>query len=265
MFRANFGSFMSKLTGSTAIVLVAALLSPTLQAQDTSQLAERLIALRAEVEELNQELDLVKQEHRAEMSALSAQKSELAAQKNRLDTNIAQLEQKLNENKALAAKAGVDNEALNPVVLKAISDLRQHIAQGIPFKKDARISELDEIERQMNAGQLPANRAANRLWAFYEDELRLTRENGIYQQTIELDGERVLADVAKLGTIAMFYRTDDERYGAVERTGSGWAYRAVSEADQVAAIQGLFDALQKQIRQGYFELPLAALPQELQS
>ena len=32
--------------------------------------AERLIALRAQVEELNQELDLLKQEHRADMGAL---------------------------------------------------------------------------------------------------------------------------------------------------------------------------------------------------
>lgn len=217
--------------------------------------AERLIALRAQVEELNQELDLLKQEHRADMGALAAQKAELEANRKRQETTLKQIEQQIAENREKAQAAGVDNDKLKPVLLTAIDDLEAHILQSIPFKIDERLSELGEIRTQLESDVLPANRAANRLWAFYEDEIRLTRENGIYSQTIELSNERVLADVAKLGTVMMFFRTNDAIYGEVVRSGDGWRYEILESPEQIAAVETLFDSLQKQIRQGYFELP----------
>lgn len=217
--------------------------------------AERLIALRAQVEELNQELDLLKQEHRADMGALAAQKAELEANRKRQETTLKQIEQQIAENREKAAAAGVDNDKLKPVLLTAIDELETHIAASIPFKIEERQAELGEIRTQLESDILPANRAANRLWAFYEDEIRLTRENGIYSQTIELNSERVLADVAKLGTVMMYFRTNDGTYGEVVRSGDGWRYEILSAADQVAAVENLFDSLQKQIRQGFFELP----------
>ena len=127
----------------------------------------------------------------------------------------------------------------------------------MPFKVEERLAEVEEIRTQVETGALQANRAANRLWGFFEDEIRLTRENGIYSQTIELDGQRMLADVAKIGSMMMFFRTQDQRYGHVARNGGAWQYRVIDDADGIAATQVLFDSLQKQIRQGYFELPYA--------
>ena len=245
------------LTGRVAVGLLSASLFAGAVAQDTDQLAKRLIELRSEVETLNQELDLLKQEHRSEMQALAQQRAELEANRNRVDTQIKQLQQQRDEYLAEAAEAGVDNENLMPVLLVAVEELRDHIAESLPFKRDERLAELDEIKVQLETNVIPANRGANRLWAFYEDELRLTRENGLYSQTIDLGGERLLADVAKLGTIMMFFRTQDDRYGEVVAQGGAWQFQVVDDEDQIRAIEGLFDSLQKQIRQGYFVLPNA--------
>ena len=100
--------------------------------------AERLIALRAQVEELNQELDLLKQEHRADMGALAAQKAELEANRKRQETTLKQIEQQIAENREKAAAAGVDNDKLKPVLLTAIDELETHIAASIPFKIEER-------------------------------------------------------------------------------------------------------------------------------
>lgn len=231
------------------------LLSAGVHAQDADELARNLVELRSAVETLNQELDLLRQEHRAEMNALAAQKAELEANRSRVQTQIGQLEQQLATRREEAAAAGVDNEQLLPVVTQAIDELASHIQQSIPFKRDERLAELDEFRLQLASGVVPANRAANRLWAFYEDEIRLTRENGIYSQTLELNGDRILADVARLGTVMMFFRTQDQRYGeAVVRNGS-WTFEPVEGAEEIAVIDDLFDSLAKQIRQGYFQLP----------
>ncbi len=241
----------------TFIAALAALtVSGSVCADDNlDQLAERLISLRSEVEELNQELDLLKQEHRQQMQSLAAQRAELEATENRAQTSIKQLEQKLEENRAAASAAGIDNAELKPLLMDAINQLGGYIESGIPFKTDERLAELNELRLQLETEAIPANRAANRLWAFFEDEIRLTRENGIYSQTITLDGKRLLADVAKLGSVMMYFRTDDERYGKVIKSTNGWQFVAVEEPAAIASVQYLFDSLQKQIRQGFFTVP----------
>jgi len=94
------------------------------------------------------------------------------------------------------------------------------------------------------------------MWAFIEDEIRLSKENGIYQQTIDLNGEQVLADIAKLGTVLMYFQTGDKRVGMASRAADGnWHYIETTQNKEIEQIALLFDSLKKQIRQGYFELP----------
>ncbi len=116
---------------------------------------------------------------------------------------------------------------------------------------------MDAFKNDVITGAIPPARAANRLWALYEDEFRLTRENGLFSQTIDLGRERVLADVVRLGSMALYFRTQDGRVGLARRADNDWRFVTVDDAADQERINALFDALRKQIRQGYFELPLA--------
>lgn len=218
-------------------------------------LAESLIKLRAEVEQLNTDVELTRQESKTQLQALGAQRAELQAAVGRAELNVAKLRADLAKQQEAASSAGVAGDALKPIVLAAFDALRKHIETGIPFKTAERLAELDEIRRQVEAGTLAAPRAANRLWAFYEDEFRITRENGIYSQTIALDGEEVLADVAKVGSMLLFFRLSDGRVGAARRAGSGWTFQVLEGDEDRKRVLAYFDSLSKQIRQGWFELP----------
>ena len=224
-------------------------------AEEVDTLGKQLVKLRGQVEELNAELDLLKQEQRTELAGIAAQRADLEAQRNRNDVQIGQLQGTLEENRRKAEAAGADSSALTPVLLDVIARLDRRIAEGLPFRVDERAQALDELRLQIEGAKVDAPRAANRLWAFFEDEIRLTRDNGLYSQTVELDGKARLADVAKLGTVALYFRTDDERYGQVVRDGGDWQWRVLEDGTAVGQIESLFDALQKQIRQGYFTLP----------
>ncbi|PKM09840.1 MAG: hypothetical protein CVV15_07675, partial [Gammaproteobacteria bacterium HGW-Gammaproteobacteria-5] len=72
-----------------------------------------------------------------------------------------------------------------------------------------------------------------------------------------LGDERVLAEVAKIGSMALYFRTQDGRVGLAQLSADGWQFVPVSKRDDIARINTLYDALKKQIRQGWFELPLA--------
>jgi Protein of unknown function (DUF3450) len=242
-----------------------ALTVPLVQAQDaTDALANRLIQLRGQVDQLQTDLNLKREEHKNRMTYLTAQLTETEASRDREALRVRQLNQDLEQMKDQVAAAGATSETLAPVVLRYLAELRVQVQTGFPFKVGDRVAELDEIETQLNSSVITAHRAFNRLWAFIEDELRITRENAIYTQPINLNGENVLVDVAKLGNAMMYFRTRDLHYGRAVETPQGWRFELLDSASDQELVARLFDALRKQIRQGYFQLP-NALPREASS
>ena len=243
-----------------ALALMAFVLAsgaPSARAADES-LAESLIRLRGDVEQLNSELEQLRQEQRTTLNGLAAQKAELEAGVDRQQLAARELREKLDAKDAEAAEAGAEGDALKPAVLAAADALKAHIEAGLPFKQAERAADVDAFRNDVITGALPPSRAVNRLWALYEDEFRLTRENGLFSQTISLGRERVLADVVRLGSMALYFRTQDGRVGLAQRAADGWRFVVEDDAADRARIDALFDALRKQIRQGWFELPLAA-------
>lgn len=240
-----------------APLALALLLVPAAGALAQDDLAQGLIRLRGEVEQLNGELDLLREEQRTGLAALNVQKAELSASVERQQLAARELREKLQARQAEQAEAGAEGDTLRPLLLDAVARLRAQIAAGLPFKVEERLGELDQFRVQLENGTLPPQRAVNRLWAFHEDEFRLSRENGLYSQTIEVGGERVLAEVAKVGGMALYFRTPDGRYGQARRAGEGWVFEPFADPDDAGRAAAYYDSLRKQIRQGYFELPLA--------
>lgn len=242
-----------------AFAASAALFACSALAQDPAgELGEHLIALRSEVEQLNDQLELQRVEQRSTLAGLGARQAELQSGIDRQQLAVRELRAKLEAAREAVGQAGVAGEALAPLLQDAIAALEAYVGDGLPFKREERLGEIAALRTVMANGSVPPERAVNRLWALYEDEFRLTRDNSLHSQTIVLGEERVLADVAKIGTVALYFRTGDARYGQAVRANDGWHFAQLTDEADIARTQALFDALGKQIRQGYFELPVAA-------
>ena len=131
---------------------------------------------------------------------------------------------------------------------------------GLPFKQQERISDLTAISKQLDDGLISPEAAASRLWSIIDDELRLSRESGLYRQVIELNGEEVLAEVVRLGMVALFFRTAEGTLGHAVRDGNRWtyvAYDASTDGDRRARaqVETLFELFQKQVRTGFYKIP----------
>lgn len=244
--------------------LCGALVVMTANAQQSPQtLAERLVSLRGQVDELQSELDIRREEHKNRMVYLTAQLAELEANRNREQLRVSQMQEDLDEMRAQISQGGINSEALLPFTHEQITSLRQQIASGFPFKTKERLAELDELDSQLINGVITPQRSINRLWAFVEDEIRISRENAIYSQSVLIEGRNVLVDVAKLGNVMMFFRTRDKKYGRAVYSPKGWRFELLYDGQDTEMVAQLFDSLRKQIRQGYFELP-ASLPPRLE-
>lgn len=225
-------------------------------ASNFENLAKSLAKIRGEVEALQTELDLEKEKHASKVTALSSQLADLSVEERRQKTAIEKLENSLMQLQEISMQAEESGEVLKPVLLRMLANYKQYVVTGIPFKIEDRIRSIESLEDKITNQHVDPFKATNQAWALIEDEIRLSKENGIYQQTILLDGEKVLADIAKLGTVFLFFQTRDNRAGMAQQVeDSRWKFETVSETGDIERIAILFDSLKKHIRQGYFELP----------
>jgi len=222
---------------------------------DLDVLATELARIRGEVERLQQDLDQARDRRHQAMEALGAQISQLEAEKRRQELAVKRLRHELEKVKEHDASTQVPDVELVPALQNALALLEAQVRRNLPFKPTERMNAIGAMKAKLEAGNVPAKRLANEIWAMYEDELRLTRENGLYQQVIPLSGSAVLADVAKLGMVQMYYRDGDGNYGMSINRGGEWQFTPLSSPEDAQRIEHLMDSLRKQIRQGYFELP----------
>lgn len=223
-------------------------------------LARTLAELRAEVEALNLELDLAREDLRARLRALETQSLELGAQVRQEELRLSQLEQGLASEREARDVDAAAREVLGPSVRRAIAQVRAAVAGGIPYRQAERLAELERLERQLDGGEASPREVATRLWSFTEDELRMTRENTLARQVIVLDGEERLVDVARLGMVAMFFRSDDGQVGRATRRDGAWTWEPLPDEPARQQVQELFLALSRQVRSGPFVLPLEVRP-----
>lgn len=238
---------------SSWILLVTA---PPVTAGSIENLAKSLAKIRGEVETLQSQLDIEKEKHSSKMAALNSQLADLSVEERRQKLSVEKLQHSIEKSGVTAKQAEQSGEHLKPVLLTALAEYKRHIQSGFPFKVDDRVKAINDLEYNLAHQQIDPSKAVNQAWSLIEDEVRLSKENGIYQQTILLNGEKVLADIAKLGTVFMFFQTKDQQSGMARKSADGsWIFETVGDGADRERIRTLFDSLKKQIRQGYFELP----------
>ncbi len=249
---------MRKRGTSTLLIFLCFLIVPSFVfADEFADMAQKLIALRDEVEALSIKLDENKSQTSDRLRSIARQKADLESQIQREKLRIKQLEQTMKSQREGLASTDEMDERLAPVVFHAVDRLKEVVNSGMPFQRRERLHELDDLQSKLSAGTLAPSKALARLWAFVEDELRLTRECGLYRQTITLGGQDVLADVARVGMVMLFFKTADERIGMAVEENRKWNYVLLDDPENRDRVRSFFDSLKKQIRQGYFRLPNA--------
>ncbi|WP_457747210.1 DUF3450 family protein [Sulfurimonas sp.] len=237
------------------------LYSPLLQATSTDELAKSIINLRGDVENLYSQVKENKQKYHAQMKSLSMQSIDLQAQINRKQTSLKLANNELKKIKQKIQETSNGNKEIKPLVLKSLKLLEVTIQEGIPFMVQERINSLHKIKSDLNAGLITNEKALALTWASYDDAIRTTKEIGLFKQQIEFKGQKVLARIAKLGSVALFFSTPKDEVGYVIKKDTGYEYKHITDPKDIEKIVALFDALQKQIRTGFFELPNALVLQ----
>ncbi|MDF1883295.1 DUF3450 family protein [Sulfurimonas sp. SAG-AH-194-C21] len=244
-----------------SLALSAVLLTTSLAANTNEKLVNSIIQLRGDVENLYTDIKENKQTYHSQMKSLSMQITDSEAQINRKSTAIKLAQNELGKITKQIKETSSGNSEIKPLVLNALVLLEKGINEGIPFMLEARVADLHKIKSDLNANLITNEKALALTWAAYDDTIRVTKEIGLFKQQIDIKGKKVLAQIAKLGSIAMFFSTPSNEVGFVVKQANTYKYKLITNPEDIKKIVALFDALQKQIRTGYFELPNALVLQ----
>jgi len=250
-----------KLYNKNILTALALLSSSTLYANEN--IVDSIMKLRSDVEGLYSKIDENKENYKSQMKSLAMQVADADAQIGRKETTLKLTNLELEKSNTKLAKMGSSSQNLEPLLNDALTKLETLIKAGIPFKVEERLASINKIKSDLKAGNITQEKALSLVWASYDDAIRITKEIGLFKQQIEINGEAKMAKVAKLGSIILYFATPDDKVGYVTKEGNSYKYKVEEDGDKVQKIVALFDALQKQIRTGYFSLPNALVLSEV--
>jgi hypothetical protein len=243
---------------STAVLSAGllALLSSTASAgTDFDQFATQLTDLRKEVQKLNEDIAQSQEDTSSQLRSLRNRTADVELESQREELRKQQARQALQAIQKTIQTADLLRETIAPALNEGLSQLKQYVEAQLPFKQKERLAQVAKLEKQIVDGLIPTDKAANRLWGIFEDELRLTRESGLYKQPVLIGQSEYLADVVRIGMLAMFYRTDEGKFGRIVRREGDWKNEELSSEEDLRMVDSLFDQFRKNIRVGYFNIP----------
>lgn len=237
------------------LMIICTNASANSEIESLQNISQELVEIRQQIAALHDEINFKKERHREQMRSYANQKTDLEVKISRADLNIKDIKRELEKLKAENQKAYSGYDDVTVVVKRSIASLRESVKASLPFKLEQRLQALDDIEQRLDTKVITPNKAANQLWSFVEDELMLGRSNGVYNETVEIGGENNLVKIVRLGKIAMFYKSADREYGLLKKQQGEWIKQPVSGSAQIRQLDDLFDAFNKNIRNGLFKVP----------
>lgn len=237
------------------LLALMAATSPAI-ADGVTVLAQRLTKLRGEVEAAAEKLNSKTAETNDVLRSLARQKADLELEVKREQTRLQKISAAIAKRRSESEAQRAKGDQLVPLFSEALGNARTYVQGTLPFRTKERLVALDKIEEQYKAGLLTPARALSRVWSFVEDEFRMTRESGLYQQTLAVDGQEILADVIRVGMVMMYFKSaDDNVYGKATKRDGKWSFVVIDGTEDRKLVSKLFESFKKQIRVGYFELP----------
>lgn len=224
--------------------------------QNYVKLTKEIASLRIEVESLNKEVEEARNSGTRELKGLSIQNAEVEATIRKEELTNKSLRDKLSELKLKLKKNDRGIAELRPIVVSGINKLSSYVSGAIPYKSTARLQNLSDLKRELENGEISSHLALSRLWSAYEDEDRLLRSSHLSRESIVLDGESYLADVAHVGSLVEMFSLEDGTYGITTKRDGVWTNQLLKNADEVNAAKNLFEGLKKQIKVAQYKLPI---------
>ncbi|MEX0336870.1 DUF3450 domain-containing protein [Vibrio tubiashii] len=151
--------------------------------------AEKTLTLKAEIEQLEEEVKNLKV-YRDHLTALVASQ----------DQEVASLDSQIEEIKST-------RQGIVPLMYQMVDGLKQIVAEDVPIKLEQRQERIAKLESMMTRADVSDAEKYRRILEAYQIELDYGTKLGLYQGQISVNDESREADVLYLGRISLVARS----------------------------------------------------------
>ena len=151
--------------------------------------AEKTLTLKAEIEQLEEEVKNLKV-YRDHLTALVASQ----------DQEVASLDSQIEEIKST-------RQGIVPLMYQMVDGLKQIVVQDVPIKLEQRQERIAKLESMMTRADVSDAEKYRRILEAYQIELDYGTKLGLYQGQISVNDESREADVLYLGRISLVARS----------------------------------------------------------
>ncbi|PIP96374.1 MAG: hypothetical protein COW00_20115 [Bdellovibrio sp. CG12_big_fil_rev_8_21_14_0_65_39_13] len=229
------------------------LFSRTLFANESAldEMAKRLMSLRLEVETLSKQADAEKQDFEIKLRNQSGLRQEVEAQIKREELKFAAQDEKKNELLKQLSQNGNGHDETLSFMKKQAEFLNLYIESSPPFRKNERKEEVVKLIKKFEDKKMIPEKAMQQLWMIFEDELRLSKEVVLTRSNLNIEGQELMVDLLRLGTIGLYFKTADNKYGYWNGEQSHF-FQNEEESKQISF---LMDGIKKQIKNMTYKIP----------
>jgi len=225
-------------TSAPVITLVLCLPAPVAADEpNVKALSKILVGLRSEVDDLDSQLRSERTQNLVELRTLERRREELALLRDGEAVKQATLKQQLDRRRARQTAEQDVRTTLTQAVERGIDGLVAALQRSLPYRREERLAELATLRLRLRAGRVDPTSAAVKLWRLSEDELRLSMTVELAEVPLLIEGKRRL----------------------VRGAGGDWRHLLVTDRREREQIAALFRALERQVREGAYRLPLPPL------
>jgi len=236
------------------------LICNTLLANESNldDMAKRLMSLRLEVETLSKQADAEKQDFEIRLRNQSGLRQEVEAQIKREELKFAAQNEKKNELLVQLSQNGNSYDETLSFIKKQAEFLNLYIESSPPFRKNERKDEVAKLIKKFEDKKMISEKAMQQLWMIFEDELRLSKEVVLTRTNLTVEGQDLMVDLLRLGTIGLYFKTSDNKYGYW----NGKQSLYFQNKDESKQISFLMDGIKKQIKNMTYAIPKINLESE---
>ncbi|MCG9648294.1 DUF3450 domain-containing protein [Vibrio brasiliensis] len=199
--------------------------------------AEKTLTLKAEIEQLQEEVNNLQVYRQHLTSLVNSQQQEVIS-----------LERQIDEIKST-------RQGIVPLMYQMIDGLKQITAEDVPIKLEQRNQRIAKLEKMMVRADVSDAEKYRRILEAYQIELDYGTKLGLYQGQLTIDGESRQADVLYLGRLSLVARSlNGNSFWAWDQNAKQW-----SELDpsMKSELDKAFSMAAKQVAPSLITLPVS--------
>lgn len=223
----------------------------------TANIQEELVDLRSRVQLEADSLEADKKSINASIQSLTIEKGELESQKKLLTQANQQYERSLEEKvKIMGGQDLKDFAGFAEMANLGTAALIEYFNTAIPFKVSERKERILSLQEKFSKKELTVAEYFEKYWSILQDEIRLSENVEVQNDSIFIENTEHKVKVLKLGMFGLYFKTLDGRLGYADKQGQDWSFKFFQDSKDSKNVALLFSAKEKQIKGGKYELPL---------